>query len=483
MAEEMTATSDKKVRFQDPSSTEAIKPYCPVTVEPIQFFVLTALFMTSSLRQQYIYYRIGNGTVNEQGSSCYGNSSNSSAYQERQNDQAEATQWATAIQLTSGIPALVVTVMIGSLSDKLGRKLNITIPVIGSLINFTVAAFVVQFNLPIAALLPGYFFLGLGGSAAALSGGCYAYIADITLKGRSRYFRQALLAAAAGASGIVAALGGNFWFQQLGFPLGISQPFWFTVGLTGFCLLYTIFAVKETCPRKPGSQLCAVSNITGIFQLFKVKRRTPRWPIGVLGLVFSLIWGMYNAIPTLIVTYLVGPPFCWSPSFVGFFQGAVGAGFFVSAVAIKLFSKYPYGLMMVGYLSSVGCLTLAGLSPYTPNRDVAMFISAAIGCMLSASNTVLRTTMSKMVGPEEQGSLFGLVSFITSLSGVVFVPLWNFVYSRTIFIMPGMIWLIFSAVNVFCAILTGFVKFMAPELEEDNLVEEEEKEDYDTTKL
>ncbi|XP_035672107.1 proton-coupled folate transporter-like [Branchiostoma floridae] len=183
MAEQKTETSEKKV--EDPPQPEAIKPYCPVTVEPVLFLLFTAIVMTGSLRQQYIYYRIGNGTVNQQGSSCYGNSSNSTEYQERQSDQAEAIQWATAIQLSSGIPALVVTVLIGSLSDKLGRKLNLIIPIVGCLINFTVAAFVVQFNLPLAVLLPGIFLLGLGGSTATLAGGCYAYIADITGKGRS----------------------------------------------------------------------------------------------------------------------------------------------------------------------------------------------------------------------------------------------------------------------------------------------------------
>eukprot|EP00058_Branchiostoma_floridae_P011976 XP_002597464.1 hypothetical protein BRAFLDRAFT_80529 [Branchiostoma floridae] len=400
--------------------------------------------------------------VCHQRSSCYGNSSNSSEYQERQSDQAEAIQWATAIQLSSGIPALVVTVLIGSLSDKLGRKLNLIIPIVGCLINFTVAAFVVQFNLPLAVLLPGIFLLGLGGSTATLAAGCYAYIADITVKARSRYSRQALLQAVTGAGSIVAALGGNFWFQQLGFPLGISQPFWFTVGLCGFCLLYAIFALKETCPRKSDSQLCALSNITGILQLFKVKGKTPRWPIGVLCLAFSLLWGMYQALPGLIVTYLVGPPFCWSPTFVGFFQMAIAAGFFVSAMAIKVFSKYPYGLMTVSHY---------------PCSD-----SAAIGCVQSTSSTLLRTVMSKMVGPEEQGSLFGLVSFVTNLSAVVFVPLWNFVYSSTLSIMPGMVFLIYIGVLLICAVLTGFVKFKAPAMAEENLVKEG-KEEHDSTKL
>ncbi|XP_066297894.1 proton-coupled folate transporter-like [Branchiostoma lanceolatum] len=386
------------------------------------------------------------------------------------------------MQLASGIPALVMTVMIGSLSDKLGRKLNLIIPIVGYLTNFTVAAFVVEFNLPLAVLLPGIFLLGLGGGSATLSGGSYAYMADITVEGRSRYFRQALLQAAAGAAGIVGALGGSSWFQRLGFPLGVSQPFWFAVGVSGFCLLYTIFAIKETCPRKPGSQLCALSNITGIIQLFKVKRKTPRWPLGVLCLMFSLLWGMYNALPGILVTYLVGPPFCWSPSFVGYFQVAIASGVFTSAIAIKLFSKYPYGLMMVGYISGMGCFTLMGISSYTPSREVAIFLAAAIGCVQPTSSTLMRTTMSKMVGPEEQGSLFGLVSFVTNLSGVVFVPLWNFVYSSTLSIIPGMVYFIFIGVLLICSILTGFAKFKAPEMVEETLVKEE-KEEYDLTKF
>ncbi|XP_078574329.1 lysosomal proton-coupled steroid conjugate and bile acid symporter SLC46A3-like isoform X2 [Branchiostoma floridae x Branchiostoma japonicum] len=462
MSGDATKTSEKK--FDDPPQSEPVKPYCPVTVEPIAFLVVVAVLMCLTLQQQYIYYRIsGNGTINQQGSSCYGNSSNSSEYQDKQGAQAEAIQWATAIQLAGGIPALIVTVLIGSLSDKLGRKLNLIIPVAGTLARLILAACVVQFNLPLAVLIPASFINGLTGNNAALIGGSFAYIADITVEGTSRYFRHAIMTAVLGMAVIVSALGGSFWFQALGFPAGISQPFWFSVGLCAFCLLYTIFAIKETWPRQPGSQLCALSNITGFIQLFRGKRKTPRWPLGVLLFSYFLLFGVNNSVLGVFLTYSIGPPFCWAPDYVGYFQVAIGGGAFLSMVTIKLFSNYPYGMVIVGYISGIGCLLLMGLAAYTPNPDVTFFMAAAVGVVQSSSTTVLRTLMSKMVGQGEQGSLFGLTSFANSLSGVAFAPLWNLVYASTIPIMPGMIFLIFAGVNLLCAILAGIVKFNVPE--------------------
>ncbi|XP_066299396.1 proton-coupled folate transporter-like [Branchiostoma lanceolatum] len=480
MPGEETKTSEKTV--EDPPQPEAVQPYCPVTVEPIAFLIVMSVVMNLTLQQQYIYYRIANGTVNQQGSSCYGNSSNSSEYQERQSDQAEAIQWATVLQLASGIPALIVTVLIGSLSDKLGRKLNLIIPILGTLAKFLLAAFVVQFNLPLAVLIPASFINGLTGNNPALMGGAYAYIADITVEGTSRYFRHAILSAVFGLAVIVSALGGSFWFQALGIPSGISQPLWFGVGVSAFSLLYAIFAIKETCPRKPGRQLCALSNISGFVQLFRAKRKTPIWPLGVLLLTFFILFGVNSSVMGVFLTYAIGPPFCWAPDYVGYFQVAIGGGAFLSMIVIKLLSNYPYGMMTMGYISGIGCLTLMGVAAYTPNPDVTFFMAAAVGCVQTSSNTVIRTIMSKMVGQDEQGSLFGLTSFANSLAGVVFAPLWNLVYARTIPIMPGMIFLIFAGVNLLCLVLTGFVKFSVPEMLEENLVEKD-KEEHDVTKL
>ncbi|CAH1269847.1 SLC46A3 [Branchiostoma lanceolatum] len=178
-----------------------VKPYCPITIEPIVFFLVLSLVMVMPLQQQYIYYKLGNDTL-PSSSRCDVNTSHP-ASKANQKVAAESANWLTYIRLCVSLPSLLMVLVLGSLSDRLGRKVTIIAPIIGTLIWLLLSALVVYLDLPLAMFLIGSFVFGMMGGSASFITGCTAYIADITGKGKSREVRLAIAGSAAGVAGAV----------------------------------------------------------------------------------------------------------------------------------------------------------------------------------------------------------------------------------------------------------------------------------------
>ncbi|CAH1269848.1 SLC46A3 [Branchiostoma lanceolatum] len=178
-----------------------VKPYCPITIEPIVFFLVLSTVMVMPLQQEYIYYKLGNDTL-PSSSRCDVNTSHP-ASKANQKVAAESANWLTYIRLCVSLPSLLMVLVLGSLSDRLGRKVTIIAPIIGALIWLLLSALVVYLDLPLAMFLIGSFVFGMMGGSASFITGCTAYIADITGKGKSREVRLAIAGSAAGVAGAV----------------------------------------------------------------------------------------------------------------------------------------------------------------------------------------------------------------------------------------------------------------------------------------
>ncbi|XP_078575638.1 proton-coupled folate transporter-like isoform X2 [Branchiostoma floridae x Branchiostoma japonicum] len=435
-----------------------VKPYCPVTVEPILLFVCTAIIMVNPLQQQYIYYSLGNGTVhNSSGAVCGDYNSSDPGGQQT---QAEASQWLTYLQLCSSLPSLLIAAILGPMSDKVGRKVAIVTPVIGALAMLLCSALVVYLNLPLQVFLPGALLYGMLGSSTTLYSGCFAYLTDITKPGNSRAMRMAILESCLGIAAVVGVLTGNLWLGVLGVPLGFQEPFFFAAGLAAFSLLYAMFGIKETCPKRSGQKVFTLASVSGMLHLVRHSFKTGQWRLGVILVVFFLNAGIYVTQSGIVTLTVIAPPYCWTPDLLGYFYVTICAGFVVSVLGIKLLGKClsSYGLMHVGFLSGAAGFVIQALAVYTPDRNAAFYSASAAACLQSMPAPLMKAVMSKMVPQTQQGSLFALIACIESLAGVLFVPVWNSVFGATVFLMPGLVFLCFAGTLIIQSALIGVVQ-------------------------
>ena len=86
------------------------------------------------------------------------------------------------------IPELIMALVLGSYTDKGGRKTVLYFPIIGNFIRLVITLFIVNYEWPVDTLAITYFVGGAFGGTQTLFTVCYAYIADISAE-EKRSFR------------------------------------------------------------------------------------------------------------------------------------------------------------------------------------------------------------------------------------------------------------------------------------------------------
>ncbi|XP_078616335.1 lysosomal proton-coupled steroid conjugate and bile acid symporter SLC46A3-like [Branchiostoma floridae x Branchiostoma japonicum] len=124
----------------DDDDIDYVRPYCAVTVEPMLFLYCTAVFMYQPIYQLYLFSVVANDT------SPYWKQDycdpNMTYFNESDPDYLddkwltdEVTKWDTIITLTGSVPGLFTAVILGTMSDQLGRKINLILSCIAAFPN------------------------------------------------------------------------------------------------------------------------------------------------------------------------------------------------------------------------------------------------------------------------------------------------------------------------------------------------------------
>ena len=342
-------------------------PSCNITVEPVTFFYACAMILHTPVIQQYVYSRValsrGLTVSNYQSDATkceLSASGDSYRYRESRNSvQAEASLVHLGIVLSASVPSIVMALLLGAWSDKVGRKIVMLLPIIGGLIDTTCILVVMYANLPVYALFFGSFINGICGFFTTMILAVFSYVADITEESR-RAFRLGILEAIAFLSGMISHLTSGWWIKHLGF----KSPYWLILGLHLCNLFYVLIFLPETMKhteKKRLKDLFDREHFYRIIRLFTNADLDKKWPL--IGLMLASAFMMISSIGfgSLIVLYALDAPFCCSPIMIGYFLAesmlvqAIGAmfGFLILRRCMS-----EMALTQIGFISIVASLLM-----------------------------------------------------------------------------------------------------------------------------
>lgn len=307
----------------------------------------------------------------------------------------------------------VASPVIGSLSDRYGRRPVILISAAGLSADYV-----------LMAVAPNLWWLALGriitGITTSSFTTVYAYMADVTPpEGRAK------------AYGLIgAAFGGGFVLGPLiGGVLGeISPraPFWFAAALSGVVFVYGLFVMPESlAPEKRMAFSWRRANPFGALMLLKSHRElsglaSVNFLLHFSHHVFSAVWVLY-----------AGSQFGLSTAQVGMLLAAAGGldmvvqGLFVGPVTKRLGERTT---MILGLSGGAVGLAAMGLAPDALWFGLALMPNALWGLAMPT----LQSLMTKLVSESEQGQLQGANMSVASIAGVASPLFFGWVYSRTV---------------------------------------------------
>ncbi|XP_034721290.1 proton-coupled folate transporter [Etheostoma cragini] len=426
----------------------------PVSVEPVLFLSMFSLALQSPLSTQYLWDRISEdlGYNGSKSSEC----NNGSVPTDPLQTEVETltAHWNLYISLGGFSIGLLVVPLLGSWSDLAGRRPVLIIPNLGLALQAVVYLVVMYLKLPVVYFLVGRMLSGLSGDFNAILAGCFAYVAD-TSDRRSRTFRVAVLEACLGLAGMLASIIGGQWRRAQGY----INPFWLVLATNLASALYAYLFVRESVLPDPSAKLLTSRHYKAVWHLFstggsnsEADRGFHRCKLWLYTLCFFLVVTVHFGSMELYVLYELSSPLCWGPALIGYGSAAQHLAYLSSLLGLKIMQRCleDSWVALVGLASNIIGLVVFSVA----DTIQLMFTGYGLCFLFMAATPVLRSKLSKLVDPSEQGALFASVACVQSLCFLVGSGIFNSLYPATLHFMKGFPFL-FAAIILF--IPTGII--------------------------
>lgn len=309
--------------------------------------------------------------------------------------------------------------IIGSLSDRFGRRPVILISVAGLAIDYV-----------LMALAPNLWWLALGRVLAGITSSSFtatfAYMADITPpEGRAKGYG---LIGAAFSAGFVAG-------PLIGGVLGeISHraPFWVAAALSTIAFLYGLFVLPESLAAdKRMAFSWHRANPFGALRLLRSHPELSNLAVGNFLLYFS-----HHIFSAIFVLY-AGDRYGWGAWQVGALLALVGLldmgvqGLLVGPVVKRLGDR---ATMVTGLCFGAIGVAAMGLAPTGLFFVAAMFPNALWGLAMPT----VQSLMTQHVSESEQGQLQGANNSVGAIAGIISPLFFGAVYSVSVGPKPAL---------------------------------------------
>lgn len=433
-----------------------------ITVEPLLILSNMASAGLLVTRLQYLRARIAHDKFNQtsdyganESSECDAAIQNSSSIQLQQAIQVELSLYSLILNALSTFPAIFSTILLGSLSDRIGRRIGLVVPIIGLVIQSALYVTIFYAHLPIWVCFVADTLQGLAGGYGLLLSTASAYIADVTSVEQRTWRLVIAEAALVLGSGLIQPING-FIIQYC----GIGVAFCTSLGVALPGLLYAVcpWTTPETVEEDTEETFSEyIKDIfRGIYRLLSINVNGRRWKIAFLFIAELFLNTVINGLQ-IVPTYGLGPPFCWGPSIVGYFTAAVAILPVIGVTAaVKLFGICMDDLWMIfcGTLAMAASCVATGVAPSTPYLFIAL-VPYSIGCLISP---VMKGVLSKLVDEHEQGSVFALAGCMVNISQFVGPVLANALYASTVSFFSPLAFYVLAGLLIFPTILNGIVQ-------------------------
>ncbi|XP_030838748.1 proton-coupled folate transporter isoform X2 [Strongylocentrotus purpuratus] len=428
-----------------------------VTVEFIVILVAASYGGMATLSGQYIRQRVSldlyGNTTQSNGSQC--NQGNATMEIEEE-IQKITSKWTLYLCTCAALPSIFSTLIIGSLSERYGRRMPILLPCIGFLGQCVGQLCVVYLCLPLSYLLFVNVFCGLCGGMSLFMAGCFAYITDITTE-KQRMVRIVIVEILAFAGIGAMQIGLGYMIKSLGFGLSLWMPFTAMVlSLINAGIPWLL--IETIVPKSKEERRDLAEVLRDIINLFRVKTDNRLYLLLSMFAMTLLVGIVIQGGIPITMLYGQGQPFCWDSVTIGFYittsLAIPGIGT-VSGAGIFQWCKLGY--LWIIQISILSCLanTLALAFTYVIQSTIFIFASSFLGLFRLLGVPVIRTFLSAVVQEHEHGALFALLGVLDGLCSFLALPIVNGVYYSTIDVLSTAVFFFMSALLFISIIITG----------------------------
>ncbi|CAG2170162.1 unnamed protein product [Oppiella nova] len=421
-----------------------------ITVEPVAFFYMFAIFGEFTCTQDMIFVKLCVQYFNDSPCTITKNS-NSSALTSIMSDSSEQLLYNNVILTVSSI---IGSFIAGSYGDRFGRLVPIAAPPVLSLVAqilFIISAANIHnhFNI-LYVIMIGSFLGGISGGSAGLLANSFGFVADITSQ-KHRTVRIIALEANIFCGGFVGSILTGLIMKH--YDNTNYAKYYICFGIFavihGLLVLYVWVRVRTVQTQlsritadTPTDQSFTLSYVlemfTGVIKTV-VRRRegNNRKIIYLLTLCFILISYGTEAMNALLFLYVRNRPLEWDSAQYSFYNGCKFGATGAALLLLPLIQRYVWPnindiwVAIIGEVSRASGLVLIGLATTTP----IMYVSVLLYMCCEYPLPTIRSLMSKLVRVDERGKVLAFLALFQNLcflsGGILFPILYKHEINRT----------------------------------------------------
>ncbi|ENV07995.1 hypothetical protein F966_03855 [Acinetobacter higginsii] len=333
--------------------------------------------------------------------------------------------------------------MLGTLSDKFGRRPILLLSLAGSAINYIL----LTFSHSLVLLFMGRIIAGMSSANMSVAS---AYLVDIS-KPEQRAKHFGLMSAMFGAGFIIGPILGGLLSEYW-----LRLPFLIAAILTGLNFLLACWTLTESKTADLSKKSLATLNP---FKAFASLRSIPNMlPLIATFFIFSGIGEAYA-----VCWALWGhAAFQWNALWIGLSLGMFGlCQMLVQAFIPQHASKYFGNRNTIFIGMSCSCIALVVMA--FAQQGWMIFAIMPIFALGSIGTPSLQALASQKVSPEQQGQFQGIIASTISLASMFAPLLFSTLYFQFQAEWPGAIWL--SVVMIYLLALPIVIRSLKPNIQ------------------
>lgn len=373
--------------------------------------------------------------------------------EEQMNVQKTTAVYNMYAHIAQYLPAVFVVLLLGTWSDKRGRRLPIIVPFLGYfLTSLSVTAVSYFWTLPPTYLLLAYLPLSFTGGLMGVYAGVYPYLTAVTTQ-RARTTRISFLAVVILGSATIGIASGIGAFKHFGY-VGV---FGSQATLIGCSIVYSLLVLKE----RPEGDVTAESPWSGGVLhvlspsylketlLVAFKRRSGGKRGDILGHIVIMMIMVFVAGSYKYIFLYTRKKFQWDEKTFSIYAIVDTPLSALGMLTILPYLSYRWKVddCILGLMGGISML-FSNVIKATAPAPWFMYLASAVGMCLDQVTAASRGAVSKLVDTSEAGAVFAVLGAAEAMIPIASVAVYTNVYNATIGFFPGMIFVFTAALSI-----------------------------------